>query len=310
MSLFLALLSRLFPLYATMGIGAGLGRAFGNMSGALAQLQFYLILPVVVLTNMMKMEFTADLLVMPVLYAVLCFGISSATFAFAKGCGVRFAPLMAQASGMCNAGYLGIPVATILFPENFIPVYILTMIGGTIYESTIGYYWMARGRYSPRDAVKSLLKMPLMYCLVVGLVLNKIGVHLPEMWQSLARDFLGAYVILGALIVGMGLAKNKSFKLHGKLLGFLFTAKFVVWPAVTVAALALLRLTPFAVPEMYEPILLLLSFLPLAANTAALASLLDVFPEEAATAVALSTLLSIGIIPAYVHFFGFAYGGL
>lgn len=308
MSLFLAMLSKLLPLYATMGSGAVLARAFGNSSKTLAQLQIYLIAPVIVLTNMMKLNFTPDLLMLPLVLAGLCLFISATTNFVARKVGTDYAPLLAQASGAANLGYLGIPVAAILFPADFIPVYVLTLVGGQVYESTFGYYWIARGRYHPRDAIKSLLRMPLIYALVVGLTLNVLGVTLPDMWESVARDFLGAYVVLGALIIGSGLAQNKKLMPNLSLLAAMFGIKFLVWPALTVAVLALLRTTAFAVPAMYEPILLLMSFLPLAANTAAYAALLHVHPDEAATAVALSTVLSLVIIPAYALFFGLAHG--
>ncbi|MDD2324669.1 MAG: AEC family transporter [Alphaproteobacteria bacterium] len=308
MSLFFVMLSKLFPLYATMGAGYGLARAFGNMSKSLAQIQIYFIVPVIVLVNMMKLDFTPDLFMLPCTYGFLCVVISSTTNFLARKVGTDYAPLLAQGSGSANIGYLGIPIAAILFPDNFMPVYILAMVGGQIYESTLGYYWVARGRYTARDAVKSLLRLPLVYALICGLVLNKLGAVLPKVWENTPRDFLGAYVVLGALIIGLGLAQNKKLVLNVKLLSVFYGIKFILWPVSTLTVLAGLRLTPFAVPSQYEPILLLFSFLPMAANTAALAALLDVHPDEAATAVAGSTLLSLVIVPAYVLLFGLAHG--
>ncbi|MDD3182540.1 MAG: AEC family transporter [Alphaproteobacteria bacterium] len=308
MTLFLAMLAKLFPLYATMGSGFLLSRAFGNMSKTLAQIQIYLISPVIVLTNMMKLDYSADLLMMPLILGTLCLSISFVTNYVANKAGSDYAPLLAQASGAANLGYLGIPVAAILFPDHFIPVYILTLVGGLIYESSVGYYWIARGKYTPLDAVKSLFRIPLIYALALGLFLNALGLVIPQMWEGVVRDFMGAYIVLGALIVGLGLAQNKKLTLNFKVLGTMLGIKFLVWPVAVIALLALLRLTPFAPPAQYEPIFMLMSVLPLAANTAALASLLNVHPDEAATAVALSTVLSLAIIPAYVLFFGLSHG--
>jgi len=308
MTLFLAMLTKLFPLYVTMGAGFGLSRAFGNMSRTLAQVQIYFVAPVVAMTNMMKLNYSPDLLMLPCVFGLLCALISTVTNFAARKVGTDYAPLLAQASGSANTGYLGLPIALMLFPNDFIPVYILAMAGGLIYETSLGFFWIARGVYTPLDAVKRLFKMPLIYALAGGLALNGLGVTMPAVWESVVRDFMGAYVVLGALIIGLGLAQNKHFRLNFKLLGVMYGIKFLVWPVLTVAALALLRDTVLAVPPMYEPILLLLSFLPNAANTAAFASLLNVHPDEAATAVALSTLLSLAIIPAYVLFFGFAHG--
>ncbi|MFA6279240.1 MAG: hypothetical protein WC612_00410 [Bdellovibrionales bacterium] len=308
MSLFFAMLSKLFPLYATMGAGVALSRAFGNLNNTLATIQIYLIMPVVIFTNLMRLDFSADLLLLPFWLGVLCITISAGTNFIARKVGSPYAPLMAQASGAANLGYLGIPVAMIVLPADFLPVYVLTMVGGSLYESTLGYYWIARGRFSPRDAIRSLLRMPFLYAVAAGLGFNLMGIKIPAQWESAARDFLGAYVVLGVLIIGLGLAQKGWPRFHGKLFSALLGIKFLLWPALTVALMAALRFTPLAVPALYEPILLLMSVLPLAANTAALAELLNVYPEEAAGAVALSTLLSMAIVPAYVLLFGFAHG--
>ncbi len=308
MTLFFAMLSKLLPLYATMGAGAALSRAFGNLSGSLAVIQLYLIVPVVVLTNLMKLTFSADLLLLPFWLGILCLGISAGTNFIARKVGSSYAPLLAQASGAANLGYLGLPVAMIVLPTAFLPVYVLTMVGGILYENTFGYYWLARGRFSPRDAIRSLLRMPFLYAVIVGLAFNLMGLKIPALWDGVVRDFLGAYVVLGVLIIGLGLAQKGWPRFHAKLFGTILGIKFILWPILTVALIAVLRMTPLAVPALYEPILLLMSVLPLAANTAALAALLDVYPEEAAGAVALSTLLSMAIVPAYVLLFGFAHG--
>lgn len=303
MSIFLSLLSKLFPLYATMGAGAFLARRAGNLTGPLAQLQIYLILPVVAFVNMTRLEAKPGLIVLPLALFAVCTAISGATYALARRAGSSYTPLLAQASGAANLGYLGVPVAVILFPPDLIPAYIFTLMGGVIYENTVGYYWLARGHYSARESLIRLLKMPTIYAIAAGLVLNAFDLQLPAMWDTVARDFLGAYVVLGALIIGFGVAQNEDFRLNARLLGTLLGIKFLVWPAVVVGLVAVLALTPFAVPDPYAPILLLMSFMPLAANTAAFAALLKIHPEEAATAVALSTVLSLAVIPAYVVLF-------
>jgi len=301
MSLFFVMIAKLFPLYATMGAGVALGRLRGGLSGALATIQIYFIMPVVVFTNIMNLSFSPNLLLLPFYLGGLCLAISASVNYVARKAGSPYAPLLAQGSGAANLGYLGLPIAAIVLPLDFLPVYVLTMVGGILYENTFGYYWMARGRFSPREALKSLLKMPFLYAVLAGFILNFCGISIPPSWEGVARDFLGAYVVLGVLIIGLGLADKRL--LSGaplRLWGVLMAIKFLLWPVATMGLIVVLRFSPFAVPSLYEPILLLMSVLPLAANTAALAALLDVYPQEAAGAVALSTLLSLGVIPAYV----------
>jgi predicted permease len=186
------------------------------------------------------------------------------------------------------------------------PLYFFIMVGGFFYESTLGYYWVARGRFSSRDAVKSVLKLPTFYALFAGLACNAAGLTLPAMWEGIARDFMGAYVILGALILGFAIGQNKKFVLNPRFLGALYGIKFLVWPAVMFGLLAVLRAALPNLPQAASHCALLMAIMPLAANTAALAALLKVHPEETATAVALSTVLSLVTVPVYALLFGLA----
>lgn len=306
MSIFLSLLSKLFPLYATMGAGAALSRVAGNLTAGLATLQIYLVAPVIVFANMLKLQFVPELSLLPVLFLAIGTLISVATHFVSGRLGSSYAPVLSQASGTANIGYLGVPIATILFPPDWMPVYFFTMLGGFVYESTLGYYWIARGAFSPREAIKSLLKLPILYALVAGLILNKFQFQLPEMWNGIVRDFMGAYAVLGALIVGFALANNKHLRVNPGFLAALLGLKWIVWPGLVWGALSLLRLTSWAVPEAGEKVLLLMSFMPMAANSAAFAAILGLHPEETATAVVLSTLLSLFIVPFYVMLFGLA----
>lgn len=307
MTLFLSLLTKLLPLYATMGAGGFLSRRHeGNMATALALLQIYLIAPIVIFANLLKLQMVPELVVMPVLWFLFVAAISTATNGIARRLGSDYAPILAQASGGANTGYLGVPIALILFPADWMPVYFFIMLGGFFYESTLGYYWVARGRFSSREAVKSLLKLPTFYALLAGLAGNALGLELPPMWDGIVRDFMGAYVILGALILGFAIGQNRSFVLNPRFLGALFSIKFLVWPALMFGLLAALRAVLPDLPRAASDCALLMSIMPLAANSAAFAALLKIHPEETATAVALSTVLSLVTVPFYVLLFGLA----
>jgi predicted permease len=303
MTLFFSLLAKLFPLYLTMGAGAALGKVMGKLAGDLALIQIYLIAPVIVLASMIDLKFDAEIGALPFIFFGIRALISIITNFVARRAGSEYAPLLAEASGAMNAGYLGIPVAMALFPSDWIAPYIFVVGTGAFYDATLDYYWIARGRFSVREALKSLSRFPVLYAILAGIVLNTLEIKLPEMWQGFVRDFMGAYVVLGALIIGVALVQAQRIVFNVRLLSVLLGIKFLVWPALTFALVWGLRALSFGLPAYGEQILLLLSILPMAANTAALAALMRFKAEEAATAVALSTFLSLFIVPAYALLF-------
>lgn len=303
-ALFWSLLAKLFPLYATMGAGAALSRKAGNLTSQLAVLQIYLIAPVIIFAKLLRLEMVPAYTALPVLFLVLSALVSGAVYCAARKIAPSFAPIMGQTSGAANLGYLGVPVALILFPPEWMPVYFFTLLGGFFYESTIGYYWVARGAYNMRDAFISLLKLPTFHAILLGLAGNAMDFHLPESWEGIARDFLGAYVVLGSLIIGFAIAQTGKLVIHWGFLLALLVVKYLLWPALMFGCLALLRSLGLGLPVEGEHILLLFSILPMAANSAAFAALLNVHPEETATAVVISTLLGLFVIPAYALLFG------
>ncbi len=304
MTIFLALLSKLFPLYAVMGAGYGLARITGNITAQIAALQIYFIVPVVILTNVMKLSFTPDILILPAFMFCFCVAISSSVFWLSRKFKLEYASILSQSSGTANTGYLGVPIAIILLPPELLPVYMVTMVATIIYENSLGYYFIARSNFSPKQAFSQLLKLPTLYALIFGLILSVYKVELPDNLQNIARDFLGAYIILGALIIGLGLAQVQTWKFDWKFLTHMLGVKFIVWPLLMWGFLQADRHIFNLIPQSYAPILLLLSILPLAANTAAFAAMFRVYPERTATAIAVSTLCGVVLIPFFVILFG------
>lgn len=304
MSLFFDLLDKLLPLYATMAAGFLLGKHFKNMGQALAQLQIYLFIPVVLFVSIVKLPFSPEVFFLPTLRFFISLTLSTAAYFIARRLWAPYAPLLAQTSGCSNIGYFGVPVAAALFPPEMLAVYILAVVGGQLHEHSFGFFWMARGKHSPRDAVLRLLRTPLLYVVILGAVCSGLQLKIPPVWDRFSHDFIGSYIILGALIIGIGIAQQDKLRFNIKLNVVTTVLKFMISPVFTLLVLFLLRATPLAVPAKYEPIMILMSFMPMGANTAVLSALLDFHADESATAVALSTLLSIFLIPAFVLLFG------
>lgn len=305
-SLFTTMIAKLAPLYLTMGAGFGLARRSGDITKNLATLQIYFLVPIVIFTNVIKLDVKPELFLLPLCFLAVCVIMANIT----KYLAIRFkcdgVPALAQAGGTCNNGYLGIPVASILFPPEWLPLFIFTGLGGAIYESTYGYYMIARGHYNARDAVKKLATLPSLYAMAAGLGLGAMGLHFPAIWDDFARNVLGAFVIVGALIIGFGVAQVRSWKFDWTYLRTILVAKFLIWPTVMLTLLTIEKMIFGFLPDGYRACLVLISILPMAANSAAFAALFNITPDRMATAVALSTILGLVLIPLYAILLGLA----
>ena len=94
------------------------------------------------------------------------------------------ANLLAIITSMGNTGFLGLPLALALLPEKVIGLYVLMDIGGGIYIATIMYYIAARSQFSIRDSLIKVLKFPMLYAIIAGLIINKTNIALPEQFHK------------------------------------------------------------------------------------------------------------------------------
>jgi hypothetical protein len=205
--------------------------------------------------------------------------------------------LMAISAGSGNTGYFGLPIVLLLMNDQGEGIYILAMLGVTLYESTVGFYILAKGTYTASECLKKLAKLPSLYSFLLGLIINLVGIKPPEAFAEFTGYIKGSFTVLGMMLIGLSLAGLHHLKIDYKFIGMTFLAKFVAWPLMALGVIyADTHWTQFLNPTIYNA-LFLLSIVPLAANTVALAAILKNQPEKSATAVFLSTLFAIGYVP-------------
>ena len=168
----------------------------------------------------------------------------------------------------------------------------------TLAEITTGYYIGARGNHSVRDSLIKLLKLPALHAIWLALLWNAADMTLPAIAVEWWEKFTGAWVIIGMMLIGVALGKVETFRVDFKLIGWLSVVKFILWPA---AAIGLVMFDIAFLGLLDRPaqiILIVMGTVPLAGNTVAYATQLDILPGEAATAILASTLLALVYIPA------------
>ena len=299
MSVFFTLLDKMLPLYGLVVLGYIAGKYLKVQKDSVAVLLIYVIVPVVVFMAVATTKINSATIGIPLVFFLICCFMSVVTY-YLAGFIWKDATrnIVGFIAGSANSGYFGLPVAVALFGSSAVAPVALTVIGTSIYNNSFGFYMVARGRHTTKESLEKLLKLPVLYTFVAGVIASYAGLHFNATYTSIATDFNGAFIVLGMMLVGMGLADIKKFEFDLKFLSVSLIAKFAIWPLVTIGLLALDSHTLKIFDPSIHKILILMAIVPVAANTVSYATVLKTEPEKASLAVFISTLFALFYVPA------------
>lgn len=300
MEIFTTLFIKIIPLYLFIFLGFITAKKLNARKETIASILIYTITPFIVFNSITSMKLTKEYLFLPLIFYILCSSIGLSFYFIGKKIfNDSTRNILAFSAGTANTGYFGIPVAREIFGDGILGVMVLGILGFTIYENTLGFFLTAKGNHSTKEAIERLLKLPTIYAFILAVIINFLGFKFGEGYIAFSKNFIGAYTILGMMLIGMGLADIKNFNFDFKFIASTFIAKFIVWPLLT----SLIVLGDSLYFHFYDSsthdIMLLLSIVPLAANSVAFATELNAKPEKAALAVFLSTLFALFFIPIF-----------
>ncbi len=304
MGYFTTLILKLLPLYINILLGFVAGRYLSAQRDTVSKILFYIISPLVIFSSVLRTELTPSILSLPFLTFVLCSSISLLFYTLAKRVwNDSTANILAFTAGTGNTGYFGLPLAILLLTEQGEGIFILGLFGFILYETTAGFYICAKGSHSKQEVFRRLIRLPQIYAFMMGILFNLWCITIPPVFDDYLISIKGTFAILGMMIIGLSISNMSDFRIDRPFITLSFLAKFVVWPL----AIMLVILSDHFLFNFYNDLehqaLILLSIVPLAVNTVVMASLLNVQPAKAASAVLLSTLFAIIYSPIMCYFF-------
>lgn len=298
---YLSLLQKIAPFLFLNFLGL-LGHKFLHVKAEfVSKTLLYLIAPCVFFFALADAHLGRGALFVPVLFFFLCSTVCLVTYTATR----RFvkSPLrgiLAMAVGSGNTGYFGIPVTLALFGEQALPFAVTIIFGFMIFENTVGFYMVAQEKFSARESVRRLLRLPTLYAFVAGALWNVF--HLPALTglQGLALNLRGAYSTLGMMIIGVAAASARGVRVEKRFFVTAFVSKFLLWPAL-VGLFLVLDVTTLKIFGPQERFcMILMSIVPLPANSVVFATELGVYPEKVAKTVLWSTGFALFFIPLVV----------
>jgi predicted permease len=298
MDIFFLLVTTALPLLVLIALGFFAGRKLHLDTMTLANLAIFIIAPVVNFGAMTKLQFDATYLLLPLILYVFASAISLLYFRIAThALKDTRANIVGMSAGSGNTGYFGIPIVLALFGSDVLGIYLLMNLAIALCEVTVSYYIGARSQSSMQESLRKVVRLPHLYAVAAGLTLNYNGIEMPTAFYTYWDKFVGAWIIIGMMIMGATLSKIPRFTVNLPLLTMMLIAKFVLWPLGVLGLILLDQHILHLFDAKVHTMMMILSLVPLAVNTVAFAIKLDLRAGDAAIAVLISTLIAIFYLP-------------
>lgn len=299
MTIFLTIILKLIPLYVIIALGYVAAKKLKAQKETIAKLLIYIIAPVVVFYGTYTAEMNFANLSLPILFLIICCALSLVFLAIGKGIYKTDTTknILAFTAGDGNTGYFGLPVIAAVLGEKAFSLAVLSALGFILYENSLGFFITAKANYSARQSLIRIIKLPSIYAFILGIIFNIFHIQFSDSITTTIMNFKGAYTLLGMMMIGMGLSTVNIRNIDFKFISLSFFAKFITWPLVIFGIIFLdTNFIHIYTPAIHH-VLIVMSIVPLAANTVAYATELKVHPDKAAIAVLLSTLFALFYIP-------------
>ena len=199
-----------------------------------------------------------------------------------------------------NSGNYGAPVAMFAFGAMGFQYAVIFMVIHAFLMNTIGIFIASYGSEkttSIKDSLMSVIKMPVLYGFLFGVLFQLLHIELPYTIQDGISLVGSASIPTVMLILGMQLAEIKPQKFELKYVNTVTIFRMLISPLL---AVVLVNFMP--VNDMIKNVYILLAAMPVAANTTLLAVQFNVKPDLTSFTTLVTTLLSLVTIPLTLLF--------
>lgn len=298
----------MLPLFFLVGVGYFLDKKFHMDIKTMSKLIFFLIVPSFLFTNIYTTQFPSTSL--HIVGSLLLFMALSFLLATLVGKIRHYDQgMMASCRNALmfnNTGNLGVAVILLIFShspfvvdgqtpylQEALTVQIIFFVSQSILLNTLGLYQGARGHYTPRDALKVILHMPIVYAFLAALLCRWGSIDAKSFFLWPVLEMSGKCLLPVAMVsIGAQLSQTK-IQLFNREVEIVCGMKLFVMPLV---GLTMIFLANHFLPGLFTPIsalvFLIYCTIPTAVNTSLYAIEFDNHPDYATQCVLNTTVLS------------------
>ncbi len=298
----------MLPLFFLVGVGYFLDKKFHLDLKTISKMIFYLIVPSFLFTNIYATSFPTTSFHMVgslVLFMFLSFLLATAVGRL-RHYDQGMMSSCRNALMFNNTGNLGIAVILLIFShspfvvdgqtpylQEAMTVQIILFVSQSVLLNTLGLYQGARGQYTPRDALRVILHMPIIYAFLAALLCRWGGVDAKSFFLWPVLEMAGKCLLPVAMVgIGVQLFKTK-IEWFNREVEIVCLMKLFVMPIV---GLLMIFAANHFWPGIFTPIsalvFLIYCSIPTAVNTSLYAIEFHNHPDYATQCVLNTTVLS------------------
>lgn len=277
------------PIFIIIGIGWLVGRYIAIDARQLGRMLFNVFTPALVFRSLSTSE--VSLSEFGLLFGLMAFLIvllAVLAFLVAKLQGSdRIAWSGVILAAICpNDGNLGLPIVNFAFGPEVLARAVVVYIAATILNFTLGVYIASSGQNSPRQALGSIFKIPVVYAVAAGFIVNNLHITLPVPLERTVMLMSQATIPVMVLLLGVQLAQAGRIQ-HLKLVISGVVLRLIAAPIIAVLLASALNLQDAAFSAF-----VMQASMPVAVATTVLAAEFNLNREQVVGSVVASTLFS------------------
>lgn len=196
-----------------------------------------------------------------------------------------------------NSGNLGIPLGIALFGEQSVPYTSIINIANIFFMYTVSIYFFAREKYSLKDSIYSIFKIPVIWFAIFALLFNYFEFKIPSNFEFALQ--MGAYssLTLQLIIFGAYLYSVKLKNIDWKLSLHISFVKHILLPFVGI--LLIIYFTDFN--HFISSIIVMQLLTPLAVNNVNFSAIYGAKPTLVAATILVSSTIFILLFHFYIE---------
>ncbi len=283
------LVNIILPIVLVAGAGFLVARTLHVQARDASRLMMYVFTPALIFSSSYRTQISGEYISIILFVLIMTALMGVVAWVFIKG--LRYDRLTASAFALgvlfVNSGNYGLPVLLFAYGQDGLARGVIYFTVGAILMQTLAVFIAARGRADAREAVLSIFKLPLVYAVALGLILNRVGLVVPGPIMQ-AVDLTGnaavpvMLVILGIELAGATLGNDRP------VIGFATAAKLIIAPLLAFPLAMFMGL-----PTLARNVCIVEASMPAAVLSSIIAVEFDVRPKLVTGIVFASTLLSI-----------------
>jgi malate permease and related proteins len=289
LSLTSIIINTILPIALVAAAGFVLARTFNLDPRPLSQTSLYLFGPVLVFASAYEAKVSAEygsialfaLIIISLTGAIAWLAVKVMRYDRVTASGFSLAVIMV------NAGNYGLPLILFAYGKAGLAYATFYFTLTTLLLQVIAIFVAARGRTHTRDAIMSVLKMPILYAVLAGAAFNLTSTKLPEPLEKSMQVAAGATIPVMLVVLGIELSRVVMEK-DRLAIGLATFIRLIVTPIIAFPLAWLLDL--HGIPRA---VCIIEASMPTAVAASIIAIEFDVKPKLVTGTIFVSTVVSV-----------------